>query len=106
MSFQGEKSESPAQLVVHMILYTNNAVNFLFYGLSSQRYREVLCKRFNRNRRAGSGGARRSTNAAPTITIAGVAANDTMMGGDSNHMMTAVRLSQTFRKFSIRKDPV
>jgi hypothetical protein len=47
--FKGQKSESSVgQLLVHMLLYTNNAINFLFYGLSSQKYREVFGEIFCR----------------------------------------------------------
>lgn len=32
------------QSIVHLLLYTNNAVNFIFYGLSSEKYRDELVK--------------------------------------------------------------
>jgi hypothetical protein len=44
--FKGQKGETTGQLLVHMLLYTNNAINFLFYGLSSQKYREVFSEIF------------------------------------------------------------
>lgn len=50
--FKGQKSENTlGQLSVHILMYTNNAINFIFYGLSSQKYREelyLLC--FNANK--------------------------------------------------------
>ena len=50
--FKGKKSEnSLEQPLVHTLLYTNNAINFVFYGLSSQKYRQELyslfLKKFN-----------------------------------------------------------
>lgn len=49
--FQNSTSESSmAQSGVHFLFYTNNAVNFLVYGLSSQRYRNELIKLFQRKR--------------------------------------------------------
>ena len=45
--FKGQKAENTlGQSLVHILLYTNNAVNFLLYGFSSQKYREELCKTF------------------------------------------------------------
>ena len=39
--YRGENSESGfGQLFVHVLSYTNNAFNFIFYGVSSQKYRE------------------------------------------------------------------
>jgi hypothetical protein len=38
------------QLVVHAFSYTNNALNFLFYGFSSQYYRKQLLNIFNSRR--------------------------------------------------------
>ena len=39
--YRGEDSESGfGQLFVHVLSYTNNAFNFIFYGVSSQKYRE------------------------------------------------------------------
>lgn len=50
--FKGEKSENPiGQLSVHVISYTNNAFNFIFYGLSSQKYRQEFCRIFKKNKR-------------------------------------------------------
>jgi hypothetical protein len=46
--YQGQKSESSiGQLLVHLFLYSNNAINFLFYGISSQRYRNEFGLLFN-----------------------------------------------------------
>ena len=56
--FHGQKSENTlGQSLVHILLYSNNAVNFLFYGLSSHKYREEFCKTFwtnHKNRRGSS----------------------------------------------------
>ena len=40
--FRGQEDNTKSQNFVHMLLYTNNAINFLFYYFSSQKYREVL----------------------------------------------------------------
>ena len=49
--FQGEKSESALwQSLIHLVLYTNNALNFVFYGLSSEKYRECCAEIFCRLR--------------------------------------------------------
>lgn len=41
--YKGRTSESSfGQPLVHFLLYSNNAINFMLYGLSSQRYREEL----------------------------------------------------------------
>ena len=43
----GSKSESVLfQLSVHILLYTNNSINFLLYGISSQKFRQQLSKMF------------------------------------------------------------
>ena len=52
--FKGKQSESNIQQpLVHTLLYTNNAINFIFYGFSSQKYRKELYllffKRFKEN---------------------------------------------------------
>ncbi len=45
--YRGQQSESyVTQYLVHILSYSNNAVNFLFYGLSSQRYRQELLSIF------------------------------------------------------------
>lgn len=45
--FRGQEDEKYVdQFIVHILSYTNNAVNFLFYGLSSQKYRQELCRLF------------------------------------------------------------
>ena len=36
------------QVLVHILSYSNNSVNFIFYGLFSQKYREVLKDLFRR----------------------------------------------------------
>lgn len=39
--FGGSETKSSLhQLVVHILLYTNNSINFLFYGFSSEKYRK------------------------------------------------------------------
>jgi hypothetical protein len=49
--FQGERNDTPiAQSLVHLLLYTNNAINFLFYGFSSEKYREEFIKIFSRKK--------------------------------------------------------
>jgi hypothetical protein len=49
--YQGQRDDSPtAQPIVHLLLYTNNAVNFLFYGFSSEKYREEFIKVFSRKK--------------------------------------------------------
>ena len=41
--FRGQKNNANvAQFLVHIFCYINNAINFLFYGISSQKYREEL----------------------------------------------------------------
>lgn len=41
--FRGTSHKSiVGQFLVHVLSYTNNAVNFLFYGFSSQKYRQQL----------------------------------------------------------------
>ncbi|RMZ99596.1 FMRFamide receptor-like [Brachionus plicatilis] len=41
--YKGKTSDNSfGQPLVHFLLYSNNAINFLLYGLSSQRYREEL----------------------------------------------------------------
>ena len=56
--FHGQKSENTlGQSLVHILHYSNNAVNFLFSGLSSHKYREEFCKTFwtnHKNRRGSS----------------------------------------------------
>lgn len=37
-----EFEETYLQLIVHIIMYTNNAFNFIFYGVLSQKYRQEL----------------------------------------------------------------
>lgn len=45
--FKGKQSESNIQQpLVHTLLYTNNAINFIFYGFSSQKYRKELYSLF------------------------------------------------------------
>lgn len=47
--FKGKKSESNIeQPLVHTLLYTNNAINFIFYGFSSQKYRKELYSLFSK----------------------------------------------------------
>ena len=43
--------ENPvSQMIIHVISYTNNGINFAFYGLSSQIYRKEFRKLFSRNK--------------------------------------------------------
>jgi len=43
LMFKGVKDENAlGQLTVHVLAYTNNAFNFVFYGISSQKYRQEL----------------------------------------------------------------
>jgi hypothetical protein len=43
LMYQGESNDKPAvNLLVHVLLYSNNAVNFFFFGLSSEKYRGEL----------------------------------------------------------------
>lgn len=45
--FHGQKSDSMlGQWLVHILSYSNNAINFVFYGLSSQRFRHELISIF------------------------------------------------------------
>ncbi|RNA01728.1 FMRFamide receptor-like [Brachionus plicatilis] len=47
--FKGKQSESSIeQPLVHTLLYTNNAINFIFYGFSSQKYRKELYSLFSK----------------------------------------------------------
>jgi hypothetical protein len=51
MMFKSERIMSEfGKSLVHMVLYTNNAVNFLFYGFSCERYRAEFIKLFTGNR--------------------------------------------------------
>ena len=43
-----EKAENVIQLYVYIVLYTNNAFDFLIYGLSSQKYRHELIALFTK----------------------------------------------------------
>lgn len=53
--FHGSKSESVLfQLSVHILLYTNNSINFLLYGISSQKFRQQLSKMFFASKRKKS----------------------------------------------------
>jgi hypothetical protein len=48
----GQKADNTlGQSLVHTLMYTNNAVNFLLYGFSSQKYREELFETFGSARR-------------------------------------------------------
>ena len=44
------KSPLYAQLFVYILLYTNNAFNFFFYGISSQKYRQELFSLFRKKK--------------------------------------------------------
>jgi hypothetical protein len=47
----GKSSDSMiGQLTVHVLLYTNNAFNFVFYGISIKKYRQEVCKIFMKKR--------------------------------------------------------
>jgi hypothetical protein len=47
--FRGERTMSEfAKSIVHLILYTNNTVNFVFYGWSCEKYRTEFVKLFYR----------------------------------------------------------
>ena len=49
--YQGQKSETlTGHAVVHLLLYTNNAVNFLLYGFSSEKYRKEFIRVFSRQK--------------------------------------------------------
>ena len=54
--YRGETSDSGfGQLAVHVLSYTNNAFNFIFYGVSSQKYREQFSILFGKGKHQGSG---------------------------------------------------
>jgi len=49
--FKGVKDENAlGQLTVHVLAYTNNAFNFIFYGISSQKYRQEFCNLWKQQR--------------------------------------------------------
>ena len=48
LMYRGSIDNNQLQFSVHTLSYTNNAINFIFYGISSQKYREELKKLFCR----------------------------------------------------------
>jgi hypothetical protein len=51
VKYQGEKMETPtAHALVQFLLYTNNAINFVFFGFSCEKYRGEFLKVFWRKR--------------------------------------------------------
>ena len=50
MNYGKERDQDGASfLIVHVLSYSNNAINFIFYGVSSQKYRETLRALFTKN---------------------------------------------------------
>jgi hypothetical protein len=59
--YPGDRNGMPViDSLVHALLYSNNAVNFFFFGLSSEKYRVELVKIFWRKKKPNN--AARATN--------------------------------------------
>ena len=66
---RGESSDSMlGQLTVHVLMYTNNAFNFVFYGISIKKYRQEVCKLFMRKRTR--------SHSRPGVTSTAIAASE------------------------------
>jgi hypothetical protein len=62
--YRGKSDETiVGQFIVHVLSYSNNSINFLFYGLSSEKYRKELLLLFcSDNKAAGATNKRRAAN--------------------------------------------